>query len=129
MSDELTCGTGLAEQAALPAKLAELTASLAKVLEVHQKSLVLSDPDARLEQEAYAKLARQHREVAARLQAAANQMGEYRDLPAAKHDESAVAGLVSVEAFEQFVNVEQDLLTLLQDAVTEGRKMLAAMRG
>lgn len=128
MSDELTCGTGLAEQAALPAKLAELSASLAKVLEVHQKSLVLSDPDATLEHEAYTKVARQHREVAAQLQASASQMAEYRDLPAAKHDESAVAGRAAFEAFEQFVNIEQDLLTLLQDAVTEGREMLAAMR-
>jgi hypothetical protein len=128
MSDERTCGTGLAEQAALPAKLAELTASLAEVLEEHQRALVLSDAGARFEDEAYTSVARRHRELAVQLESVASQMVGCRDLPAAEHDASVMAGPAAFGAFERFVKVEQELLALLQHSVTEGREMLAAMR-
>lgn len=128
MSDERTCGTGLAEQASLPSKLGELMAALAEVLEVHQRALVLSDPGARLEDEAYTTVARRHREIAAQLEAVASQMVGYRDLPAAEHDATAMAGPAAFGAFEKFVMVEQELLMLLQDSVIEGQEMLAAMR-
>ena len=47
MTDEPTCGRGLAASAALPGKIAELSAALAEVLERHMKALdmaAMADP-------------------------------------------------------------------------------------
>jgi hypothetical protein len=38
MEDQRTCGKGLAEHSALPAKLGELTAAMAENLEIHMRS-------------------------------------------------------------------------------------------
>ena len=37
--DQVTCGQGLAANAVIPAKLGELIASMAEILEVHTKAL------------------------------------------------------------------------------------------
>ena len=41
MKNEPTCGQGLAEHSVLPAKVGELIASLAEILEFHTKALDL----------------------------------------------------------------------------------------
>jgi hypothetical protein len=56
MTDQPTCGKGLAEHAVLPAKLGELLAALAANLQLHQNSLVLTDENARAEYRAFAML-------------------------------------------------------------------------
>ena len=58
MTDEPTCGRGLAASAALPGKIAELSAALAEVLERHMKALDLSDEHSRREHALYDRLAR-----------------------------------------------------------------------
>ncbi|MGH8310602.1 MAG: hypothetical protein ACRETX_12525, partial [Steroidobacteraceae bacterium] len=65
MDEQRTCGQGLAEHAALPAKLAELTDAVAETLERHQEALDLSDESSRREHAAYVELAQQHRSTAA----------------------------------------------------------------
>jgi hypothetical protein len=125
MDDQPTCGKGLAEHSALPAKLAELEDALAENLELHQKTLDLSDDSARKEFDAYVKLARKHRSIAAQLREAARQMAGYRDLPMGRHDERALADPKIVEAFERFVKVEDELLNQLRAAVERDRQMLA----
>jgi hypothetical protein len=91
-NDPPTCGTGLAANAALPAKIAELTAITADVLERHRQALDLSDPDARKEFDAYVTLERAHREIARKLEALAGDMTGYRDLPMGRHDMQIMAG-------------------------------------
>jgi hypothetical protein len=127
MDEEPTCGKGLAEHSALPAKLAELMAALADVLDMHQKALDLSDEHARRERDAYAKLTEEHRQIAAQLRTSARHMSGYRDLPMGKHNEEAMAAPEAVEAFAKFVRVEQQLLILLQAAVDRDQKMLVEM--
>jgi hypothetical protein len=122
-----TCGQGLAENSPLPAKLAELTASLAENLEVHLQALDLGDANARREHEVYLELARRHRDVAARLAAAGEQMAGQRDLPMGRHDQQAMSSPEVAEAFERFVNRKQELLALLQREVDRDRRMLAEM--
>ena len=61
MADEPTCGKGLAEHSALPAKLAELIGSVADNLEIHMKALDPSDANAIKERDAYESLTRQKR--------------------------------------------------------------------
>ena len=52
MDEQQTCGKGLAEHSVLPAKLGELTAAIAAILEHHQTALDLTDENARKEYKA-----------------------------------------------------------------------------
>jgi hypothetical protein len=129
MDDQPTCGKGLAEHSALPARLAELVDALAENLELHQGTLNLSDENARKELDAYVQLAREHRSLAAQLRETAQRMAGYRDLPMGRHDERALAAPKLVEVFEGFVKAEEALANQLQEAIERDRQMLAAVHG
>jgi hypothetical protein len=126
--DQPTCGQGLAAHAALPAKLGELTAAVAEVLDTHTKALDLDDENARQEHAAYLKLAEQHRETAAQLLATGEEMAGYRDLPVARHDPTVMRSPEVVDTFEKFVKVEHELLALLHGRVEQDLAMLRQMR-
>ena len=106
MDDQPTCGSGLAEHSTLPASLARLIAATAAVLEIHQQALVLEDENARRENDAYTKLAQAHRSLADQLQATAEQMAGYRNLPMVSHDVRAMTSPEVFEAFRHFVMSE-----------------------
>jgi hypothetical protein len=129
MADDPTCGEGLAEHSVLPAKLAELTASLAENLEVHMRALDRTDENAEPEYGVYLKLVQEHRKIAALLEATAEKMAASRDLPMGRHDAKAMSSPAVVEAFERFVEVERDLAGLLEERVREDAKLLAEMGG
>lgn len=116
MSDEPTCGKGLAEHSVLPRKLAAVASAMAEVLEHHRTSLDASDPGGRAEDDAYRTLAHDFRSIAVTLTATADRMAGYRDLPMASHDEAALMNPEAVEKFERFVQAERELLQLLQDS-------------
>ena len=127
MERQASCGAGLAEHSALPAKVAELMGALAETLQLHLRALDAMDRNGRLEHAAYKSLATAYREAAARLQTAARQMAGYRDLPPAPHDTAAMAAPEPRAAFERFVRREEELLALLQRGVDRDRAMLASM--
>ncbi len=127
MDDQPTCGKGLADTAPLATRLGELMAAVADVLEAHLPALDLSDPAARKEQQAYRRLVEEHRDAAHRLAALGKQMGDYRDLPMAHHDEAAMGGPAVRETFKRFVDREEALLTLLKRRLEEDQEMLHAM--
>jgi hypothetical protein len=127
MEEPSTCGQGLASRSILPGKLGELLAALARILEAHMRALDPSDADAKKELDAYAALVTAHRDVADRLSGIAVQMADYRALPMAAHDEAAMSDAVAHKAFENFVRLEQELATLLQQQLTEDQEMLRQM--
>jgi hypothetical protein len=127
MEEPSTCGQGLASRSILPGKLGELLAALARILEAHMRALDPSDADAKKELDAYAALVTAHRDVADRLSGIAVQMADYRTLPMAAHDEAAMSDAVAHKAFENFVRLEQELATLLQQQLTEDQEMLRQM--
>ena len=127
--DPPTCGKGLAENSALPAKLAQLVESVAEVLEVHMEALDLSDAKSRKERDAYLALVADHRKIASELQVTARRMAGYRDLPMGQHDPAAMAAPKPVEAFASFVEIEDELITLLRRRLESDRAMLRQMRG
>ena len=129
MADDPTCGEGLAEHSVLPAKLAELTASLAEKLEVHMRVLNRTDENAEREHGVYLKLVQEHRKIAALLEATVEEMAASRDLPMGRHDAKAMSSPAVVEAFERFVEVERELAGLLEERVREDAKLLAEMGG
>jgi hypothetical protein len=125
MADQPTCGQGLAEHSLLPAKLGELTASLAENLEVHMKALDLNDANAKKEHDVYRRLAKECREAAAQLQAIGREMADQRELPMGRHDENAMSSPKVIDVFENFVKIEQQLLAMLQQRVGQHQKILA----
>jgi uncharacterized protein YndB with AHSA1/START domain len=122
---ERTCGKGLAENAALPAKLAEVLAAVAENLEVHRETLDINDARSKQEHEAYEKLAREHREIALRVTALADAMVGYWDLPMGHHDPQAMADPKVMQAFEKLIGLEQDLMGLLKRRAEDHEALLA----
>ncbi len=129
MDQAPTCGQGLAENSLLPGKLGELTAAMAETLDMHMRTLDVSDPQSKQEYEVYFQLANEQRETAARLLATANEMAGARDLPMGHHNFTNQATSQVLEAFEKYVRVEQELLFLLQQASEQDQTLLQEMRG
>ena len=127
MTDQQTCGQGLARHSALTASLGELIASTARVLEVHMKALDPTDDASKPEYEAYRELASAHRRIAIELADTAHRMEGYRTLPMARHDMAQMMSPAPRHAFAGFVNHEQALLSLLESRLAEDRAMLTAM--
>jgi hypothetical protein len=127
--DEPTCGKGLAMNSWLPAKLSDVAAAMAELLERHITALDPKDENARKEYDAYSSLVTEYREIAVRLDETAKHMAGYRDLSAAHHDPKAMADPRNLQAFENLVARKQELLDLLQKTGEEDRNMLAEMRG
>jgi hypothetical protein len=125
MDDQPTCGKGLAEHAALPAKLAALIGALADNLERHLATLDLTDENARKEHDAYRLLTKEHRTIAEQLRTVAAHMASYRDLPMGRHHENALSDPQLLEAFRAFVDAEQQLLALLEQSIQRDQYMLA----
>jgi len=126
-SEQQTCGKGLAENSVLPSKLGELISAMAGNLETHMKALDFTDPHSQAEYEAYEKLLKDLRQIAAQLSLTANQMAEYRDLPMGRHDERAMTHPRVGEAFEKFVQRKRELLELLEQTEERDRKLLELM--
>jgi hypothetical protein len=116
MSDEQTCGKGLAEHAALPATMGRLASAMAEVLAMHIPSLG-SDAGSQPEREAYTTLVDDYRALAATLHDIANRMAGYRNLPMASHDVAQLGSEQAMASFESFVEAERVLLALLQSSV------------
>lgn len=127
MTDQRTCGQGLAATSALQAKLGALVASTADNLELHMTALDLSDEHSQRELTAYRHLAHQHRAIAAQLESTAAQMAGYRDLPMGRHDMSILLDPKMREAFSKFVAAETELCTQLQHRLEEDHALLESM--
>jgi hypothetical protein len=126
--EQSTCGEGLAAHSGLPAKLGELTAAVADVLERHTAALDLEDENAKRERDIYLKLVAAHRQTAAELRSLAEQMAGCRDLPMARHDPDEIASPATADVFERFVEIEDELLALLQERLRQDRELLGEMR-
>jgi hypothetical protein len=124
MSSPATCGQGLAEHASLPAKLGELTDAVAENLEIHMTALDLNDENAKQEHDAYVKVTKAHRQIAAELRAAAEAMTGYRDLPMGAHDMEAMTSPEVLDAYHHLIKVEQELATLLEQRAEQHQALL-----
>jgi hypothetical protein len=125
MDDEPTCGKGIAANAALPATIAELVTALADTLDAHRPALDQNEPAGRAEDEAYATLVREQREIATRLASLASRMQGYRTLPMASHDMTVMADLARMAPYARFVAIQRQLADMLQQSVSQGEAMLA----
>ena len=127
-SEQQTCGKGLAENSALPAKLADVLSAMAGNLDMHMKALDLKDPNSQAEYEAYEKLLKEIRQIAAQLSVTASEMAGYRDLSMGRHDPKAMTHPRAMEAFEKFVQSKQELLEFLHQTLERDHQLLEMMR-
>lgn len=123
MADQQTCGRGLAEHSAIPAKTSELMDRLGAMLEAHMTALELSDENARKEHDAYSALAGEFRDLARRLRETATHMASYRDLPMGAHDMQVMSSPMMREAFEGYIRGAEALVTLLQRSLGRDRAL------
>jgi hypothetical protein len=127
MTDQWTCGKGLAANSELPKRTGELITAVADVLELHQRALDLSDPNSRREYDAYRQLANDHRLAGRQLSAIGEAMAGYRDLPMGRHDMEAMNAPAVRQSFERVVGLEKQLLTLLQQRIPQDEQLLKQM--
>jgi hypothetical protein len=128
MSEQQTCGKGLADNSVVPAALGEVAGDLARNLEVHMRGLERDDPAAAREYEVYERVSRTLREAAAALRAAAGEMAAARDLPMGRHDMQALTSPEVLDAFDRYVAAEDELRELLDGRRAAMTQMLGAMR-
>jgi hypothetical protein len=125
IAEQPTCGRGLSSSSILPARFSEVIESMAENLELHMETLDLEDPNAKLEFGVYQQLAREHRDIAARLMAVAVKMYSQYDLPLARHDENKFSNPKIAEAFKAFTDLEEELVMSLQKHIQADKKILA----
>jgi len=128
MAEPTTCGQGLADNAGLPARLADLTAAMGSVLEQHMTALDLTDPRSKAEHAVYEELASAHRRIADWLRATAERMAGQSDLPMGTHDLRAIRDPATTQAFETLVHAKRNLLDLLRETAEADHAMLDTMR-
>jgi hypothetical protein len=126
--EEWTCGRGLAEHAAVPAKIAEYLKCLAENLGAHLPTIDDSDANGRKERDAYAHLFSEYSELARRLAVTAEEMRGYRDLPAARHDEEALSDPSILQVFDGMVRAEVDLANSLRASADRDQELLREAR-
>ena len=128
MADDMTCGKGLAKNAALPARLADVADAMAGLLEAHTRALDVTDEACRKEYDAYRRIAEDWRGAAPLLHAVATQMAGYRDMAMGPHDEAALSAPPFRDAFERFVAAERELAELLRGQLADYGPMLDDMK-
>jgi hypothetical protein len=128
MDEPRTCGKGLAQRSALPARVGALTAAMAEVLETHQQTLDLTDDKAKAEYIAYVQLVDDYRRLTSQLRATAARMLGYRDLPMARHHAQAMLAPHIRGALANLVDRERELAALLKTWVEEDQAMLVVAK-
>jgi hypothetical protein len=122
-----SCGQGLAEHATVPALVGELIDAVAENLELHMTSLG-EDLNARREYDAYASLAKQHRQLGTALRAVGDEMASYRELPMGAHDVAVLSTPAAAAAFERYVIARRQLEAALKVIGEADDEMLEMMQ-
>ena len=109
MSEQPTCGQGLAQHAELPLLIGELFGSVAADLSAHIPGLVSGDENSRREKRVYEHLVARLREAGAMLHAIGTEMAGQRDMPMGDHDLQALSSGEAIDALERMTRVEAQL--------------------
>ena len=119
-----TCGKGLAAHARVPAKMAEFLETLAENLQAHVPTIDTSDPNGEAERAAYVRLSKEYDALATQLARTAQEMHDYRNLPAARHHEQRLEDPRLLDVFERFVALETELADLLATSAEQDKQVL-----
>jgi hypothetical protein len=129
MDEQQTCGRGVAESSALPARLAEVIEAMADNLRVHLQALELDDEPAREEHAVYLRLVEEQRQAGGRLRSVAAEMAAARDLPMGRHDPEAMRSPEVAQAYRHFIEARNQLADLLGRMAEQDQRLVAEMEG
>jgi hypothetical protein len=129
VEQQQTCGRGLAESSALPARLAEVIEAMAENLRVHLQALELDDEPAREEHAVYLRLVEEQRQAGGRLRSVAAEMAAARDLPMGRHDPQSMRSPEVGQAYRRFIAARDELAALLARMAEQDQRLLAEMDG
>lgn len=121
MSEESTCGQGIAAHAALHARLGSMLEIVGLNLELHLGSLDPADEPSKPEYAAYTVLVQRHRDLSRELRSLAELMTSYRGLPMASHDPGVLGSPEVIAAFESLVREQEKLVELLRGWIDRDR--------
>ena len=125
---EPTCGQMISSMAAIPAKLSEGAATVADMWEAHA-ALMGKDKDSVAEAKGLRALAKGHRQIAASLMKASEEMKKAASWAGAPHD---MAKMMSdpklTEASKKMIEIQKELIALLQKSVAEDEAMMKGMK-
>src|SRR4026209_1709100 len=124
MNEPQTCGKGLAERSAFPARVGALTATMGDVLGTHQQTPHPAADNARTELTAYQQLAHDYRRLTSQLRATAERMLGDRDLPMARHHAQPMLAEDIRGTLANLVERERELAALLKTWIEEDQAML-----
>jgi hypothetical protein len=129
LEEQQTCGRGLAENSALPARLAEVIEAMAENLRVHMQALELDDEPAREEHAVYLRLVEEQRQAGGRLRSVAAEMAAARDLPMGRHHRETMRSPEVGHAYRRFIEARDELAGLLARMAEQDQRLLAEMDG
>lgn len=118
-AEHQSCGQMLSSKADLPAKLAEGASSMADMLEAHA-ALLGKEKEAATEAKGLRSLAKTHRQIAASLTKASEEMKKAASWPAAPHDmEKMKSDPKLAAAMQKSIDVHKEIIALMQKMVAE----------
>jgi uncharacterized coiled-coil DUF342 family protein len=125
---EPTCGQMISSMAAIPAKLSEGAATVADMWEAHA-ALMGKDKDSVAEAKGLRALAKGHRQIAASLMKASEEMKKAASWAGAPHD---MAKMMSdpklAEASKKMVEIHKEIIAMFQKSLAEMEAQHKAMK-
>jgi hypothetical protein len=119
-AEQPTCGMMISGMSAIPAKLSEGAASVADMWEAHA-ALMGKDKDSQAEAKGLRAMAKTHKQIAASLMKASEEMKKAASWPAAPHDMAKMSADPKLaETSKKVMEVHKEIVAMLQ-------KMLADM--
>jgi hypothetical protein len=118
-----SCGQMVAGMAAIPAKLSEGADAVAEMWETHA-ALMGKDKESQAEAKALRALAKGHKQIAASLNKASEEMKKAASWPAAPHDMTKMKSDARLlAAHQKLVTAQKEIIALMQKSLAEMEAM------
>jgi hypothetical protein len=118
-AEQQTCGQMISSMAPIPAKLSEGASSVADMLEAHA-ALMGKDKDSVAEAKGLRGVAKTHKQIAASLMKASEEMKKAASWPAAPHDMAKMgADPKLMETSKKVIEVHKEIIAMFQKMVAD----------
>jgi len=127
-ADQVSCGQKIAGMAGIPAKLSEGASSVADMLDAHA-ALMGKEKEAAAEAKGLRALAKTHKQIAASLTKASEEMKKAASWPAAPHDMAKMKADPKLAAASQkVIDVHKEIIAMMQKMVADMEAQQKAMK-
>jgi hypothetical protein len=123
-----TCGQMISSMAPIPAKLSEGAASVADMLEAHA-AIMGKDKDSQAEAKGLRGIAKTHKQIAASMLKASEEMKKAASWPAAPHDMAKMSSDPKLaETTKKVIEVHKEIIAMFQKMVADMEAQAKAMK-